>query len=268
LKPGRWDAHALLYSPKVRGFHIIIELKDVPGAFSSVLELLERYVDLTSTVSYATDRGTAVWSIFGKAISKSVTEEALRRVISCYPFVEDSEVVGSEGGLVFDRFHSGTQLGPGLPLVSISIRGLVRMFDRLTEDFGSGGEAILFEEGHAHGQATGDYLRGMFGAQLVKKRIRQFISFYGALGWGRASLSIGKQGKVVSVRVEDCFEASERKSPRHGCNFTRGHLVGLVSSYLRTELTGEETKCRLRGDPYCEFVLEEKSRLAAGIQDH
>jgi hypothetical protein len=70
LKAGRTEFHGFLHSPKARGFHVILELKDVPGSLNSVLELLRKYVDLTNTVSYSTPGGKAISSIFARAISR------------------------------------------------------------------------------------------------------------------------------------------------------------------------------------------------------
>lgn len=239
----------------MKGFHITVEVKDVPGALSSVLELLRQHVDLTNTISYNTTEGRAISGSFAKALSPSVTESTLKRVISKSPFVEDYDVVGSRGGLVMDTFHTGIELGPDEPLVAMSVKGVSRMFNRLAKEFGTGGETILFEEGSALGQANGDYVKGLVGAKFVRKRARDLAALYRALGWGMASLSVRNRRRIVSVRVENCFECSRGRGRRDGCNFLRGHLVGIVSSFFGGKFHGEERKCRFRGDPFCEFYL-------------
>ncbi len=43
--------HAFLYVPEGRGFHVVTELKNEPGALESLLNLLRKSVDLTNTIS-------------------------------------------------------------------------------------------------------------------------------------------------------------------------------------------------------------------------
>lgn len=260
LKPTRKRFHALQYCPRVRGFHIVVQLKDMPGALNSVLDLLRQQVDLTNTISYNTSEGRAISSIFAKAISRSVTENSLKSVIAKSPFVEDYEVVGSKGGLVADTFHEGIELGPGESLVAISVGGLSHMFRSLINLFGTGGEVILFEEGLAVGRENGDYLKKFLGASFVRNRLEDLAALYAALGWGRATVVVEKRGKMISAKVEDCFECSGVKERSQNCQFFRGHLVGIVSSFLGGNFRGEERKCRLKGDPHCEFYIERVGR--------
>jgi hypothetical protein len=62
------------FSPKVKAFHIVVKLNDVPGALSGVLESLRDRVDLVASVSYSLDGGGAIWSGFGKSLSRAETE--------------------------------------------------------------------------------------------------------------------------------------------------------------------------------------------------
>ncbi len=264
MKSERKRFHSFLYSPGTRGFHVTVRLRDLPGALASVLNLLGQYVDLTNTLSYSTSGGKAISSVFAKALSKSVTEETLRSAISKSKYVEEFEVVGSKGGLVTDSFHSGVELGPSEPLITMSIRGAINMFNGLAKAYGTGGETILFEEGLALGRANGGYIKGVFGARFVKTRMKDLAALYGTMGWGRTKLTLKQRGAVITARVDDCFECSIERSSRKGCAFRRGHLTGIISSFLGSEVTGEETKCRLRGDSHCEFLLTRKQATRKG----
>jgi len=258
LKPTRKRIHAFLYVPEGKGFHIVVGLKNVPGALESLLNLLRQHVDLTNTISYNTSEGKAISSVFAKSLSKSLTGAELKMAISKSPFVEDCEVVESNGGLVVDTFHRGTELGRNEPLLAISVRGLSQMFRNLVRIFGSGGETILFEEGLAVGQANGEYVKELFGEKFVRERMGDLAPLYQALGWGIVSLDVEEDGERVVIKADECFECSGDRGEGQGCPFVKGHMVGIVSAFTSNDYTGEETKCRFRGDPRCEFILQRK----------
>ncbi len=255
VKPPRKRLHAFLYVPEGMGFHIVTELKNEPGALESLLNLLRKSVDLTNTISYNSDEGKAVSSVFAMSLDPSLTEEALKEAILESPLVEACQVVGSKGGLVVDTYHLGTELGPGEPLLAISAKGFSHMFQTLVKLFGTGGETILYEEGLALGRSNGEYVRGLFGKAFVKDRITDLAALYEALGWGISAVEV-RSDSALTVRIEDCFECEGGKGVAKGCNFFKGHLVGIVSRFFDGDFRGEESKCRLRGDPHCEFELE------------
>lgn len=85
------------------------------------------------------------------------------------------------------------------------------------------------------------------------------VGFY--FGWG--IILVEKREDEVLVRSYNGWEAESYlnaigKSDRPMCHFTRGFMAGGVGAIiLRTaDVRGEETKCMIKGDPYCEFAVK------------
>ncbi len=246
------------FYPGMKGFHIVVKLKDTPGALYSVLGFLHDRVDFANSTSYSLGDGTAIWSGFGRSLSKSETEGGLEKRIERSPFVLECEVKGSDKGLLIDSFHSGLDVAPDRQGIIFPLVGVSRIYDRLAQAFGSGGETILFEEGSALGKSDGKYLNARFDKGELDWRIKAVLGMYRANGWGSVALEVEKLSTRFRFRIGDCFECNGRVEVRKGCSFLRGHLVGMISTLSDKEFQSEETKCRLRGDPFCEFLLSRK----------
>ena len=245
----------MYYFPRVKSFHIVVRIKDVPGALGSVLKLLRDHINLAGSTSYSVEGDGAIWSGFGKSLSKSETEGKLEKLLKRLPMVLECEVKGSDQGLLLDSFHSGLEVAPDRPAVVFPLAGISRIYDHLAEILGSAGETILFEEGSALGTSSGQYLNARLSHDTLEWRVKALLGMYGMEGWGCMSLGVERPGARFSVKVRGCFECVEAKRVRKGCDFLRGHLASAVSALSGKEFKCEETKCRLRGDTLCEFVL-------------
>lgn len=255
MKPTRKKVLGFRYAPNESTFHIVARIKDVPGALNSVLEILRERVDIIGSISYGLGDESAIWSGFVRALSKGETESELKKNIGKSPAVIESLVVSSNHGLLTDSFHSGIEYGPGRSGVIMPFAGVSRMFDRLVNVFGSGGQTILFEEGSALGTSSGQYINSLLGPKRLDWKVAALVAMYRTIGWGTTSLEIIKPRSSYVVRFSDCFECVDGTKPREECGFLRGHLVGTLTRLSGVDFKGEETKCRLRGDPLCEFRL-------------
>jgi predicted hydrocarbon binding protein len=255
MKPTRKRSLGFYFFDTAKAFHIVIRLKDVPGALSSALELLCNCVDIVASTSYSMEDGEAIWSGFVKSLSNTETEVRLQKLVQSSPMVLECEVKGSDNGLLIDSFHSGIEVAPERPGVVLPKIGVSRMFNRLAEVFGSGGETILFEEGTALGQSSGQYLNATLAHNSLDWRIKALLGMYRTYGWGSASLEVENPGSRFRIGFSDCFECAEMGKERKECGFLGGHLSSTVSALSGKEFRHEETKCRLRGDPLCEFLL-------------
>jgi predicted hydrocarbon binding protein len=255
MKPTMKQSLGLYYSPRVKSFHIVVRLKDVPGALSSVLELLRDHVDLVNSISYSLEDDSAIWSGFGKSLSKAETEGKLKNLVKRSPMVLECEVKGSDHGLLIDSFHSGIEVAPDRPAVVFPLVGVSRIYDHLARILGSGGETILFEEGSALGKSSGQYLNAMLGRGRLDWKVKALLGTYAIIGWGSGSLEVEKPGARFRVRVLDCMECSGMGKDRRGCNLLRGCLTSAVSTLAGIKFECEETKCRFRRDHFCEFLL-------------
>ena len=157
MKPIKKQALGLYFSPRVKSFHVVVRIKDVPGALSSVLELLRGHVNLVNSISYSLEHNGAIWSGFGRSLSKNETEGRLKKLVERLPVVLECEVKGSDHGLLIDSFHSGLEVAPHRSAVVFPSAGITGIYDHLARILGSGGETLMFEEGSALGKSSGRY---------------------------------------------------------------------------------------------------------------
>lgn len=243
------------FSQDFKAFHILVKMNDVPGALSTVLTLLHDVVDLVEGASYNLDNGLSVWSGFGKSLSDANTPASIKALLEASPMVVECQVKKSSNGLIADSYHDGLEIAPGRLGIVIPLAGFTRICDHLSKLMGTGGETVLFEEGSVLGQLTGRFLNEQLGSGRLDLRVDAALAMYRASGWGSAKMEVEKNGDQYRVSVTDCLECSSSDSNRKECAFLRGHLLRLVSTLASEEFGIEEGKCRLRGDPHCEFVL-------------
>jgi len=258
MKPVRKESLGLYFSPKVKSFHIIAKIKDVPGALSSVLDLLGGHVNLVNSVSYSLQGGGAIWSGFGESLSKAETKEKLKRAIERLPLVIECDVKESDHGLLIDTFHSGLEVVPKRPAVVFPLVGISQIYDHLAVILGSGCDTILYEEGSALGKSSGRYLNNMLGEGRTDWKVKALLGTYGTIGWGAADIKVEKPQARYRIALQDCMECAGLGKDRTGCHLLRGTLSSAVSTLSGDEFKCEETRCRLRGDPHCEYLLSKQ----------
>ena len=244
------------YSPKKKLFQIVVKMMDTPGALGAVLEVLGSRVNLLGTMTYSLADGTAMLSSFAESISPSETPNKLSRLISSAHVALESEVTESTDGLLVDKFHLGIESSMRTPMVLFSKDGIVHMFDGLVRVFGSGGDALLYNEGYFVGEANAARIVSVIGSKLALRRMDDLLYLFSARGWGQANWIDGPASKHPTLRLEDCFECSAENSVKKSCNFMRGYLDGWGKVFLEGVVKSKETRCRFRGDDYCEFEMK------------
>ncbi|HXW95814.1 MAG TPA: V4R domain-containing protein [Nitrososphaerales archaeon] len=251
----RYPIHSLLYSRGEKVFHIAAEIEDVPGSLNSLLELVSGQIDLRNTISFSHDKGLASWRAFATAVNGDTTAETLKLRLQKSPFVRDVEVTEGKDGLVVNKTTSGPSLGPGEPLIVLSVAGMNSVFDQVVRVFGTGGESILYGQGHSLGQANGRYLKEYLGNGFVKHSLDDLAGLYSSFGWGIIEVLENDHGATVTGRVRDCFECASGEATEARCNFFLGHFKGIVSTLLGVDMVGTEKRCKKRGNEFCEFEL-------------
>jgi predicted hydrocarbon binding protein len=242
------------FSPDRKLFQIVVRMSDSPGSFSSVLDALKDRVNLLGTVTYTLRDGSAIFNGFAEALVPSMSREDIEKALKSSRAVVETEVGEGSDGILVDTFHSGIEV-QGDGMVMMRRDSLSRMMSRVNKVLGSGGEALLFEEGKAMGAANAENLARVLGKEKVKQNKERLRGVLSALGMGVVE-SKGEPGKgETTVVVCDCFECADTETPRRSCSFFRGYLVGSVSATYGEEFQGTETKCTLRGDDACEFTL-------------
>jgi predicted hydrocarbon binding protein len=247
----------LHYAPGKKLFHVVVKLSDAPGSYNSILSLLSPKVNLVGTNTYTLSDGTAVFSGFAESLSPDETAEGLKSVIASSKAAIEVEVSEGKGGLLVDTFHTGLAVG-GEPYLLFRREGMSHMFDHVSRMLGSGGEALLFEEGAALGRRNSETMTRMIGVELIRDQAQTLSRFLTAQGWGVIERKEGSDGRSWTFVVHDCFECSTEASIRTGCNFLRGYFAGAVRLVYGYDAESKETKCILRGAKDCEFVVTPK----------
>ena len=243
------------YSPDGMMVHVVAELSDKPGTLAMLLNALGGKVNLIGTTSYVTDRGTAVFSGFGRVLSKHDNAESIQMLLAKYHSVFACEVWESNDGLIVDRFHTGLETGLGEHYTMFPTSSLAKTFEEVVRVFGTGGSTILYLQGLDNARERLEGYRRILGPHPEKK-IDEITSILEAFGYGTMTTSSDSYGWTLKLEVRDCFECSLGTDNKRTCEFLRGMLVGLYGGLFGKTVSCEETRCRLKGDKLCEFMIK------------
>jgi len=241
------------YSEHKKLFHVVVRIRDVPGALAGVLTLLTTELNLLGSTSYSIEGNSAMYSCFAEALRKSETPEEIQDLVARSPWVLESEVTASKNGFLVDMFHTGVQVGTGEPYVMFPSAGMADVFEKLVRTFGSGGETILYELGHNFGRDRFELYRPILGPE-PRKRVDEAAHIFEALGYGGATITQNTDGSI-RLAVNDCFECAVPSDIGRSCAFRRGLAAGTFGALLGQEVQCQETKCRSKGDKFCEFIV-------------
>lgn len=246
------------YSPGKKLVHIVAKIRDEPGALAALLKGLAPMVNLLGSSSYGIGKGKALFSGFAETLFHTDSADSIRATLDELPDVLDFQVWEGQDGLLVDWFHTGIQSGNGESYIMFPSEGFSETFEQVMEALGkSGGDTLLFLEGKKFAEKRFGMYRKMLGPN-PSSRVDEASRIFEALGYGRSTIKVEDSGKVVRLVKEDCFECSGSTRRGRTCSFTRGMAAGSFGALMGKELIGTETKCRLKGDKVCEFVLTQK----------
>ena len=127
----------------------------------------------------------------------------------------------------------------------------------LDELLGPVSHTILYRTGERCGRAIYDtYANLGFDRDTCLKFIAAAAWYF---GWGLIDFEIKEDhGKA---RVYNSFEAESNIinngiNSENSCNLIKGAIAGVWSRYIKESWSITETKCKARGDEYCEFVVK------------
>jgi uncharacterized protein len=86
------------------------------------------------------------------------------------------------------------------------------------------------------------------------------LAFYGQIGWFRVVKMDWNEAKKEKIIILDNTAESEApgRKEKPSCHCTSGLLAGIVSTAFNVRVQGKEVKCKLKGEPYCEFIVTNK----------
>ena len=255
-KGGRHRLFPYYYAPGKKLFHVVVELSDAPGSFSSVLSLLRTKLNLIGTSTYSLSDGTAVFSGFAEAVSPGMTGQGIEKLVKGSRAAMEAVVREGRDGVLIDTYHTGLTVD-GESFVLLRSRSLRHMFDRVSKMLGSGGDALLYEEGAAMGRSAVEAIQDRLEKRLARSQAGVLHRVMSAEGFGEITAEEGPAEGGFALSVRDCFECS-KGAPRTGCNFMRGYFVGAAEAVFQRKFEGVETRCVLKGADRCEFRLAPK----------
>ena len=233
-------------------FHVVAKMSDEPGSLSKVLGLLGGRVNLIGTSTYTLEDGSAMLTAFAEGLKQGESESSLKGLLDGSGFTMSAEVFHGEQGILVDTFHTGVE-AHGDEMMVIRRKALVGMLARICRLLGSGGETLLYEQGKEIGRINTEQTIRIVGMDRTLANISYLRKWLAAIGWGEVHASNEEDGTHFTVK--DCFECSSSDGHRTGCHFFRGYIAGSRVAQHGSEPRVKETKCRLRGDHACEFVV-------------
>ena len=247
------------YSPGKKVFLVSIDFKNTPGTLQAITSALSKggVKMLSGFTAMREGSDDASWGFFAET-NLDLRARQLKEVLDKTSGVSKIHVIEGTGGLVVDTVHFPLKLNSGETMILMRKEVFGDMFKRLGEMFGSGGEAIVFEEGEATGENDARRLVEIFGAEGAMGSTPELAMLYLTLGWGRPELvRFNPVPFGATIRLYDSFECSGQKSTKANSQFIRGHMTGLINVLFGKRVKNVETKCLALGDECCEFVLSE-----------
>ena len=250
----RKDVMVYEYDPEKRFFHVVISLKNKPGALAEAARLMAGAgLNVLSSFTSAGSKGErGYWSLFAESGGKS--SEEVSELLRSSGFVEEVAVKEDKEGFVVEGAHFPLAWNTGERALLLMTGTVARMGRKMRETFGTGAEVIFFGEGRALGESAAKRLAKVLPAGFAERNIEEVLRIYSAIGWFRV-LGVSRSEEEVRVRAGESFECSEAKTGRPNSVFIRGNIASFVGTLLGKEMNCEEVRCVAAGDDYCEFVL-------------
>ncbi|MDG6960217.1 MAG: hypothetical protein JRN71_05730 [Nitrososphaerota archaeon] len=256
---GPKDVIAVLYDPGKTFFHVVVTMKNEPGALADVAKKVSSAgINVLGGFTRASPQEpTGVWSFFAEPQGEGQDSEKVRRAIESSKYCERVDVNTSRSGLLVDSYHFPIRYNPGERAVMISPATLRLIFDRLISWFGTGGEAIVYEMGRTAGLYGGQRMISLMGMEAYGALRAEMVGIYAAVGWGKVTLVEEGEDREV-YRVSGSFECAGVESAKPKAQFMRGAIAGFVQARKEGVPKCVETKCEAMGESFCEFVVESK----------
>ena len=123
-------------------------------------------------------------------------------------------------------------------------------------------EEVSYIMGDASGTVlymVGKKIGKILSSEIKRKdsRLLLFLSLLEEQNYG--VFKIKKQGKEYVITMKKAPRLPGKKIGTH--HFVRGILTGFLELETKQSMYGIETKCRSKGDSYCEFIIKREVSL-------
>jgi len=227
-----------------------------PGQLEKALKIFTKYgINILSLSAYALpewERCTVF--IFADITNLSIDIEQVRRELEIATGGVKKPPVK---GFMIDEFAYPLYVFPGHRSIILLEHDFQEMIKGLYEKIGEGAAVLLYYLAYSGGKFLADYLSEKLRLKGEELLI-EILKIYQASGWGRVELIEYYPYRMkIIFRLYDSIECKAFKgSDKPMSQLIRGHLSGLLSRLLKTDIRAIESKCIAKGDPYCEFYTE------------
>ncbi|MFP3951999.1 MAG: hypothetical protein ACLFVP_07690 [Candidatus Bathyarchaeia archaeon] len=195
-----------------------------------------------------------VWGTFLEMEPSTPYEEEIESAIKI-PGVQDIKYHKLKKSEYFERFFFPLGM-ERLRLLVLTQSAFQRMTKGIVNTFGSGGEALIYNEGKALAvdmeESLGDILETL---ESPKERLEFVSCVLRATGWGIMDFEgLNLEEGVGFIDVKENAETIEGYSKQ--CHFTRGMLTQVLRTIIKDpELELRETRCIGNGAPSCRYSI-------------
>jgi predicted hydrocarbon binding protein len=164
-------------------------------------------------------------------------------------------VKSSVEGFLSDSLNFPITWNNGDRAVLMRVEGLRVMLDSVKASEPSVGEEAIYQQGFSYGRAAWGNLMAVHQPN-TQEGLGEMLKIYVATGWGKIELlDLDRSRNHARIRMDDAFESTDLNTGKPECYFIAGHLAGALSAFFKSEVKAVETKCRSKGDSYCEFQV-------------
>ncbi len=247
---------------RLAGFYVRVYNR--PGVLADIASIFKRHrINLWNIVFGARvgmgEVGTGF--IVADFTEAYVEPEHIRREIEQLDSVDYVELVRPQfPQILADTRHFPIVDDAGARYIMVSEEAQKAIVLRIKEKFGPSGNAFLYYQGMAVGEAFKDHCISL-GVSDLKKALELLLIYTLTTGRYKGEIlefSYGdplREDRIV-LRIHHNWECVVAK--RHGFRepasfYERGVVAGLIQAFTNKSVSVDEKKCICRGDPYCEF---------------
>lgn len=130
----------------------------------------------------------------------------------------------------------------------------LRIWAKVTEQIlGSGMRVIMFKVGQ---QAGEQFAKSLIKEGLKNEELKYALEiFLTRGGWGKVRAKVNVQKQRAVVRIRNLVTTRQTRAKRPICHFITGYIAGVIGVMLKKNVQCTETKCRAKGDGFCEFQV-------------
>jgi predicted hydrocarbon binding protein len=260
------DLSRIVIDLEQKTYFITLNISNKSGALASFLSILKKHdLNLIGIISEAISRKEEIEiSMFLEApvkmgreeLEKLLTEEIAKEKIDV---VRGIKIFEHLEGYDADVYHFPLTMGDmravifPMNVLESLIAGIRQTFDTPVV------QTMLWYQGREIGKNMLELCREKYGVTGI--RALEFLKTRALiLGWALIETSeFDEKMKKARIRVFEnweCLMFKDSNVPQS--HFLRGFLAGFFSSLFEVEVEVSEAACISKGDPYCEFVVQQK----------